>query len=353
MKSRLEQVYPILPLIVLLLLVVGLMGTSVNGQAELVKAVAPEKKVNVKIQVLQPETFAEFGSFLGEVRGIKQTTLFAPVGGIVNALKVKDGDIVEQGSSLCDIDGKKMRLMRESAKMAEKIAGDATTRLSRHQAKGSGSQLQVEKAKQALIQAQIARLGAVQNFEGAMCISPFKGVVISHHFEPFQRLPPMARTFTLADIDQVSIFVAVPENQIDGYRVGSQVSIKGIHGQQNLSGHIYSISQGIDKNSRNYRVEVHAANEGHFLKPGNSVWLQIQRRSEQMKVVIPRSAIITLQHSQVVMVAEGGVAKRRVIKVDATNDTQALIKSGVNLGEKLIVDGHTQASDGALVQVIK
>jgi len=68
------------------------------------------------------------------------------------------------------------------------------------------------------------------------------------------------------------------------------------------------------------------------------------------RLLAPKSAVRTDGNQSIVFVVRDERAERRAVTVGATEGDQVEIVSGVNAGERIVVDGVATLSDGARVK---
>jgi len=327
---------------------------AANAASDGSEAGSAREAVPVKVVTVVPREYREYGEYYGNVHGISEAQLIAHGGGQVDLISAKPGDEVKRGQKLCDIDGKRFDIAYESTKLAEQIAQQNFNRLKQHLERGSSSQLSTDNARLALLQAKNAAVQAERNREGAFCIAPFDGVVTARHVDQFQNLMPGVPTLTLADLSSVKVRVGVPESAINGYVVGAeaQVALQGVL-EKPRTGKVTSVAQSIDSSNRTFVIEIELENKDRALKPGLTAKTRILRYAFNDQIVVPTEVIVTKASSRIVMVDEGGVAKVREIIVKANNESESLIESGLNAGDRLVVKGQAVAVEGAPLKVVE
>jgi hypothetical protein len=78
--------------------------------------------------------------------------------------------------------------------------------------------------------------------------------------------------------------------------------------------------------------------------------VQIGSSSEENKIVLPIKAIMTDQSRKFVYVADNGVATYREIKLgDTVGNTEQIVLSGLNVGDKVVIDGLMKLRPGAKI----
>ena len=99
-----------------------------------------------------------------------------------------------------------------------------------------------------------------------------------------------------------------------------------------------------------FRVEAVVANPAGELKPGMIASVQFKRGARDGAIVIPLAAVVPARGEHVVFVAKDDRAERRVVRIAAIAGQSAVIESGVDAGDEVIIRGHRALIDGALIQ---
>ena len=83
-----------------------------------------------------------------------------------------------------------------------------------------------------------------------------------------------------------------------------------------------------------------------------TVKVKVQSYDLHDAIVIPSNAVLTLSNGLAAVIVENNKAKRIPIEILANNGKDSVIKSGLKIGDQLIVRGHDQAAEGSPVKVI-
>lgn len=307
--------------------------------------------IPVKVQKVVPKPYKGYSEYFGTVQGGSQAKLIAYGGGRVQKLKSKEGKSVNKGASLCDIEGSKHQTNYRAALLAEKIARQDLSRKRIHLKQGGVSRLQVDQAEAEFLAAQSRRIEARKLRDGALCISPIKGVVVERLVEDYQELPPGAPTFIVSDLDTVKIKIGVPD--IDGFQEGGEAMVYPSSGSSApIKGATTRVSRIANSTSRTFNIEVEAPNVKRTLLPGNTVRVNLLRYNLKDKLVVPTVALITVGKELFAYVVEDGKAVKRKVTILTGDTKKVVINSGLKVGDQLIVSGQQRAGNGAAVKVI-
>ena len=315
-----------------------------------IKHTADSAVVTVVVADIKEQPFDDWGSYSADLRGVEDANLMAPSqGGRVNWIKAV-GARVKAGEALCDIDSAKYGAALEAAKAQVQVTKDDLERATVNVKKGSLGRSAVDGANLAYQNARMLLANAQRAFEDCRCQAPFNGVLVSRSVEKFQTVLPGAPTVRLSRVDHLEAVIAIPETEAFSYEEGMRTEFRLLQRPDKVyEGRLFSLDRAVDTRSRTVTARIHIANADGSLKPGMVGRASILRRSYKNAIVVPSAALVRLQNGISAMVVENGVAKQRKVSVGATTPDSSLITDGLREGDKLVVTGAFQVSDGTKV----
>ena len=118
-------------------------------------------------------------------------------------------------------------------------------------------------------------------------------------------------------------------------------------------GKIKSFDNKIDSSSGTIRARALFTNEDGALLPGMFTQVSISSAGDQDQMTVPEKAIGTDQDRKYVyIVDETGAAAYREVKLGDSSNGERVVLSGLNEGDKVIVDGLMKLRPGAKVQAL-
>lgn len=353
MKQPLPSYLAHRPGLLVLMLSFGLsVGVACTEEAD--KAAGSKQKiVPVETMTVTGQMFHEYGEFLAELRGTQQATLIAHKGGRVYKVLSNPGQEVKTGEQLCDAEGALAATARQAANLSASIALQTLERRRQALKVNTVAKLNVDQAQAQYLAAREAQIQAEKAYQGAYCISPINGTVIEKLIEPWQFLAPGAPTFVIADYAQIRATIGIPESEISGYEVGNKISLSlASHPGRVWEGTIASLSLGVNETRRTFRAEAIIDNRDKVLLPGLTARLKVERYHLKEQKVIPRASVLTEGQQQYVYTVKEGVAHKKPVVLFSANKDVAVVASGLEMGEELIISGQLLAGEGAQVDII-
>ena len=153
------------------------------------------------------------------------------------------------------------------------------------------------------------------------------------------------------DVSSVKVSAEVPEGRVGEVREGQFVSVRVKSIDFEFSGSVYFISPDVDKNNRTFRIKARVKNERETLKPGLFANVEVVTGVLKDAYLVPENAIVQGQDGFFVYVASGGAASMRKVSVALRQDGSAVISTGINEGDAVVVDGAQGLAEGAKLNV--
>jgi RND family efflux transporter MFP subunit len=192
---------------------------------------------------------------------------------------------------------------------------------------------------------------ARQQLKDTSVVAPLDGIVQEKRTSPGEYLAAGAALVNIVRMDPLRLRAEIPERESHTVKPGQSVRVT-IDGDVNVyEGQIMRLSPVIAEQSRILVVEADVRNNGK-LRPGSFAHAEIVTNDSKMAVTVPNNAIVTFAGIEKVLVVQNGKALEKPITTGRRSADFTEIVSGVNVGEKVIVDpGNLQT--GQEVQVIE
>ena len=204
------------------------------------------------------------------------------------------------------------------------------------------------------ILAVIDRAQAGLKFADAEVTSTIGGVVKSVLAEVGATVSPAAPLFQIVDVESVEVAVNVPEKRIGRIREGLPAEISVIsYPSRVFRGTVSRLNPALDPVSRTLEARIRVDNLAHALKPGMFAEARILLRQEQQIVRIPLAALVDKNEAQVVFVVKDDRAREVIVRTAFVQEDTAVVESGVNAGDRVVVVGQQNLNDGDEVTVVE
>ncbi len=256
----------------------------------------------------------------------------------------------------------RVNLVREGA-LAQKLADDAKVAMVQAQSALDTAQRhltslqtvarpeQVKGGRAAVDAAKARYQGAEAQLSYAEVRSPINGVISDRPLSAGEIANSGAALISVVDISQVVARANIPIKDAALIRVGKTATISGPGGE--VTGKVTVVSPAVDPSTTTVEVWVQALNPGERLKPGLTVQVAINASQIKDALVVPSSAILSLEEGgeKVMVVGADSLAHEKKIKTGAKEGDKVQLLEGAKEGDRVIVSGGLGLEDKAKVQV--
>lgn len=311
---------------------------------------------------------------LGTVRPLSSVTVRPRVEGELLSINFEEGETVKKGQRIAQVDPRDYQAQLDQAKgqLAQDQAQLASAKedLARYEKLiGSNyvSKQELEQQRQLVRQYQgtvASDRASVQSAQVQLdytdIVAPITGVVGIRNVDPGNiiQLGDDDPIVTITQLDPISVIFSLPSRYIDTVRGRltdgdrPQVSVTGTNGET-YSGQLSSIDSNINSATGTIRLRATFDNPVGGLYPNAYVDVSLVSQILRDQVIVPEPAVQTGQDGNYVYVVKAdNTVTRRDVTLVATQNSQSALSSGVEAGERVVVDGVDSLREGAKVRVV-
>jgi cobalt-zinc-cadmium efflux system membrane fusion protein len=165
------------------------------------------------------------------------------------------------------------------------------------------------------------------------------GTVIEKHMTLGEVHSEDVDAFVIADLDTVWINLSIYQMHLPKVAVGQKVVISAGEGVPDAKGVISYISPSLDEHTRTATARVVLPNRGGRWRPGLFVEGRITVEETEAALLVPKSALQTMEGRTVVFVEAQESFKAQPVEIGRTNDTSAEVLSGLEPGQEYVSKG--------------
>jgi HlyD family secretion protein len=326
----------------------------------------------------------------GYVTARREATVSSKVTGKVIEVLIEEGMKVEAGQILARIDSsnvdKSFQLAEAQADSARKAMGETRANLEKAERElrralqlaenkiATQVELDTAEAEVKSLQARIARQQAdvavaerevalwKQQLDDTIIRAPFTGIVTSKNAQPGEMISPMSaggsftRTGICTIVDMSSLEVEVDVNESYINRVQADQAVEATldsYPDWHIPSKVIAIIPTADRQKATVRVRVGFEKLDPRILPHMSVKVAFQSAGEvkaaPRSITIPKSAVREQDGRSVVWIVRDGRAEKRAITPGPARGDDVAIVAGLNGGEKVVVEGAEQLTEGGRV----
>lgn len=311
---------------------------------------------------------------VGHVEATTSVTVKSRVGGALEHIGFREGDLVAKGSVLFEIDARpyqaaleaaQARLERDRAlaakaeedvrRYAELVEKEFVTREQFASAQASARSLE------ATVRADEAAVAAARlDLEYCTIRSPLDGRTgeLLVHEGNLVKANDQALVVVL-QVRPVRVVFAVPEKHLDALRAAMRegrlpVQASPPDGSDPAEGELDFLDNAVDPATGTLRLKAVFPNADGRLWPGQFVDAAVQVAVRRGAVVIPSGAVAAGQDGEYVFVVRpDGTAEHRAVRTAETLDGLVIVEEGVAEGETVVTDGQLRVVPGAPVKAVE
>ncbi len=348
-------------------------GSGGHQAAEAAKDPAKASRgpaIPVTIATVQKASFPLYLSSLGTVQGFNTVVVRTRVDGQIDQIAFKEGQIVQAGDLIAQIDPRPFQatLDQAKAKKAQDEANLANAQLDLGRSVRLGEfatkqQTDTQRSTVQQLTAQIAAddaaiANAQTQLDYASVKAPISGVTGIRQVDKGNIVNAATQTgiVTIAQIEPIAVIFTAPEERVSDINKAQaahplQVIALSTDGKTRLSkGMLSVVNNQVDSNSGTVRLKAVFDNKDHALWPGLAVSTELLIKTLDGVVIAPNEAI---QHGAdglyAYAVDADNKAQVRKLQVGPTNDRDTVITSGLEPGDRVIVGGQYKVKPGATV----
>lgn len=281
----------------------------------------------------------------GRTDAEKRVTLATRVMGIIEKLPVKQGERVERGDLVMQLNAEDKEAavrMAESIVTQRQAEADAAERLV---GGGNAPKLQADQARAALATAKSQLEGSKAELAQYSIYAPYNGVIDRLPVQRGSAILAGAEVATLINLDPLLAIGQVSERDLKYVNLGSTADILLVDGTT-VKGTVTYISRDATSATRTFPIEVSIPNEDKSLPAGMTAEITL-RAAPTDSVVLPRSVVTLSSGGDLGIRAVGDDNKVVFYPIDLVDDTPTgLVLGGIPAGVRVIVAGQDLVNDG-------
>lgn len=350
----------------------------------------------VELAVASRDQISAYLTSTANLRALREVDIAAQTEGVVKAVQAEEGDFVERGQLLCQLDDTQLQIRLELAR--ERLA-QARFQLEKAKTRQQKATTQIDNTRKELVRLQKAfneqliserelaqaqyRLDELEHDERVSSSetrefshrveeleaeikqaqleisrtqirAPFSGHVTQRSVELGRTIRNLDALFRIGAFSPLYADVHLSEREAHQAKAGQPAAVRlGIDESVQCRGRVARISPVVDQSSGTVKVTVELTPCTSQLKPGAFVRVDIETDTRAGAVLIPKKAIVEEDGEHYVFVQNGDSAKRVKVSLGYESAGRVEIRQGVAAGEKVVVAGQGALKDGGKIKVVR
>lgn len=319
---------------------------------------AQNAPVPVFVTDVERQDFSDEIEALGTLQANENVELTATVTELVTRIHFEDGQRVEKGALLVEMDTAEERALQAEEQSRLEEARRQVERLKPLIARGAASKSALDEAELELKTAQ-ARMKALDSRIAQRQISaPFNGVLGLRNISEGALVQPGTRITTIDDDAVMKLDFSVPEVFIAVLKPGMDIEAEtDAYPGEIFKGTLSSVDSRIDPVTRAIAVRALLENPDFRLRPGLLMRVRLSKNPRQALLIPEEALLVQGERSSVFVVVPGegdspsAKAESRTVETGARRGGEIEILSGLKDGEQIVTHGTLKLRPGAAVIV--
>lgn len=218
--------------------------------------VAAVKSRPVKIFTVDSGVGEEIRRFPASIEAAKQAELSFRVSGLLEALPVREGDVVEAQDVVAQLDPTDYENALEDREAAFENANRNFARAKELIESGSISQLDYDKMEAEFRSTRAALSQAKANLGYATLRAPFKGRIARRYVDNFEEVRAKQVIVYLQDTDLLDVIIAMPESVVRSVSSGSPAELSDTSVEESTAAQVRAMASFDDYEEISYALQI-------------------------------------------------------------------------------------------------
>jgi membrane fusion protein (multidrug efflux system) len=297
---------------------------------------------------------AEAVQAVGTLEANESIIIRPEIAGLITRVLFKEGQPVEKGTILIELDDSEIRAQVTQSEAELKIAQLTHDRMK--QLIGSHnafiSQQQIDQAISALATAEANHTLYLTRLKKTKIRAPFAGYVGIRRISPGDYVRIGQDLVNLEDVETLKIDCKVPETFLDRLSLGQRVEIfTDAYPSEAFHGTVYALDPRIDAGSRSVRVRAAVPNAGGKLRPGLYANVNLILGENERALLVPEESVLRQRDKTFVYRIQDHTAKLTEVALGVRQHGLVQVLSGLGPTDQVVKAGHQKVKDGTPIRV--
>ncbi|WP_113906010.1 efflux RND transporter periplasmic adaptor subunit [Aliidiomarina celeris] len=322
----------------------------------------PAPTVTITATEVDEQQWTSELSTVGSFAAVNGTELSVQTAGVITAIHVENGQAVEAGDLLFELDTDVDRAQLQQLIATAALARTEARRLERLVAGESVSASDLERAQGELAQAEAAVETQRAQIRLKTVRAPFSGVLGIRMVNLGDYVSPGTALIALEQFKPIYFNFTLAERFLTVIEPGMTVNVH-VESQQGLrvQGEVIAVEPRVNGATRTFQVQAKLANDDNRLRPGMFARVSMEIGAPRTAKVIPRTAVQFNPFGNVVYVIteneeEGEQeaqlqVQQRLIRTGEERGDVVEVVEGLQRGERIATSGLLKLRNGAVVKI--
>ncbi len=363
-------------IVVVIIIIVGLQAMQGSGRKRGGPGAGKQAPVPVTVVPVRQENVPVYLKATGTVQALQTVTVQPQVGGRLLSINFDEGQKVEKGDVLAEIDPRTYQATYDQAvaRVHSDQAQLATARgnlerskklIAKHYISQQDLSTQANTVKQleAAVAADKANAETARiNLQYTKIRAPISGMTGLRQVDPGNVLTTSSTVVVLTHVQPINVMFALPAEDLDRVRAAQADSPLPVAAMDKVDAHVLAadgvlkvIDNRIDPDSGTFTLKAQFPNTHTELWPGQFVNVRMKVDTVEGGLVVPTQAIQRGPDGDYVyLLQKDDTVKMQPVTVTGNaDDTHVLVDKGLAPGDKVVTEGQFRLKPGSKVRPLK
>ncbi|PID59004.1 MAG: efflux transporter periplasmic adaptor subunit [Ignavibacteriae bacterium] len=307
-----------------------------------------EEGIPVKVKEIDENSFSRDLSYNAVLSGIKESTVSAFIGGRIEKVNVKVGDFVKKDQVIFEFPEDSPSAQFYQAKVAYE---NSKTMYERYQKLFEVGGISAQNLDNVKTQYEVNKANWDNIQRLVKVLAPISGYVTQVAVKETDNVRKEALLAIIADLRKLKTSISVSEDEINDIKKGNIATAEwqGIK----VKGKVTQVDMAMNPYTQSFNADIVFDNSARKMKAGVTADITIQSGSNKKIISVDRKNLIADGKEFFAFTLNNGIAKKVKLKVGKKSGVFVEVLEGLNIGDKIIIEGQMFLDDNTKVKIIK
>ncbi len=317
---------------------------------------ATKEEVSVQVVTLtvEPAKIEEKLNLPAAVESFEDLWVKSEASGQVVNILVKEGQMVKKGQVMVELDSRDYTSRLERVEANHKLITIEYNRMSELYKRNIIAASEVDKLEAQLKDLEAQMKESKLALERTKIIAPISGRLNEIEAKIGDSMPYDKPVAQILQIGEVKVTVGIPESDVSAVMdlKEADIIIEALD-ELKVKGRKLFLSRQTGDLARLYNLELVVDNPDGRILPGMFARVELVKKRFEDTLAVPLYAVISQDEENFVYLENNNKAEKRPVELGILEGWMIQVKSGLKVGDRVIIVGHRQVDEGQTVQVIK